>query len=206
MASLHNTLHIPVFGRRVRKLAEALSSLVPEGSRVLDVGCGDGQISALVVARCANVSIVGIDVFLRPERSIPVTLFDGKTIPFEDDSLDVVMFVDVLHHAENPVALLAEAARVSKKYLLLKDHVHTGPVGKWTLRLMDWFGNAQHDVLLPYNYLSGPEWAKAYEEVGLRPVKTLRQLGLYPRPADWIFGRGLHFISLLEKKLVTAAT
>ena len=83
-----------------------------------------------------------------------MTLFDGKTIPFEDNSFDLVMFVDVLHHAEDPASLLAEAARVSRKYLLLKDHVRTGLVGKWTLRLMDWFGNAQHNVVLPYNYLS----------------------------------------------------
>lgn len=201
MPSLHNTLHTTlVFGRRVRKLAEALSSMVPDGSRVLDVGCGDGQISAQVAARRHNVSIVGIDVLLRPEQSIPVTLFDGTTIPFEDDSFDVVMFVDVLHHAEDPTALLAEAARVSQKYLLLKDHVRTGFVGKWTLRLMDWFGNAQHNVVLPYNYLSGPEWDEAYKTVGLQPVKTLSRLQLYPNPANWIFGRGLHFITLLEKK------
>ena len=132
-----------------------------------------------------------------------MTLFDGKTIPFEDNSFDLVMFVDVLHHAEDPTALLAEAARVSKKYLLLKDHVRTGLVGKWTLRLMDWFGNAQHNVVLPYNYLSGPEWNEAYKKVGLHPVKTLGRLHLYPNPADWIFGRGLHFITLLEKKAGT---
>jgi SAM-dependent methyltransferase len=56
-----------------------------------------------------KVSIAGIDVLLRPERQIEVTEFDGTTIPFADSSFDVVMFVDVLHHTNNPDVLLAEA-------------------------------------------------------------------------------------------------
>ncbi len=200
--SLHNTLHTKlVFGRRVRVLVETLSGLVADDWRVLDVGCGDGQISAQIESRHDGVSVTGIDVLLRPERHIPVTQFDGKTIPYPDDSFDAVMFVDVLHHAEEPAALLAEAVRVSKRYVLLKDHLRTGFFGMWTLRFMDWFGNAHHHVVLPYNYLSATEWEQTYKDVGLRPIKIKKDLKLYPKPANWIFGRGLHFVALLEKNV-----
>jgi hypothetical protein len=67
------------------------------------------------------------------------------------------------------------------------------------LRLMDWFGNAHHGVVLPYNYLSEATWSKTYERVGLRVVQETRKLDLYPFPANLLFDRGLHFISLLEK-------
>jgi ubiquinone/menaquinone biosynthesis C-methylase UbiE len=200
MSSLHHALHTKlVFGRRVRKLAAALGAMIGDGLRVLDVGCGDGQISAQIERSHENVSVIGIDVLLRPERHISVTQFDGSIIPFQDASFDVVMFVDVLHHAEDPVGLLTEAARVSKKYILLKDHVRTGFLGAYTLRLMDWFGNAHHGVVLPYNYLSETEWNQAYETVGLRPVRVTRRLDLYPKPADLLFERKLHFVALLEK-------
>ena len=200
MQGLLNTLHTKlVFGRRVRRLAELLGQTIPEGSRVLDVGCGDGQISAQIARSRENVSIIGIDVLLRPERHIPVTQFDGSTIPFADATFDVVMFVDVLHHTKDPAALLRDAARVTRKYILLKDHFRTGFLGGFTLRLMDWFGNVHHGVVLTYNYLSETEWTQTYRSIGLRPVSLTRELKLYPNPANLIFGRGLHFIALLEK-------
>src|SRR5438105_12297067 len=99
MQSWLNTLHTRlVFQRRVRRLAKALSEMIPPGARVLDVGCGDGQLSAQIATLGDEVSVVGIDVLLRPERHIEVTQFDGTTIPFADSSFDLVMFVDVLHH------------------------------------------------------------------------------------------------------------
>src|SRR5712691_10672586 len=118
MHNLLNTLHTKlIFGRRVRTLAKTLSAMIPTGSRILDVGCGDGQISARIMRDREEVAITGIDVLLRPERHIPVTQFDGSTIPFDNSSFDVVMFVDVLHHTKDPAALLAEAARVTKKHI-----------------------------------------------------------------------------------------
>jgi ubiquinone/menaquinone biosynthesis C-methylase UbiE len=200
MHNLLNTLHTKlVFGRRVQTLAKALSEMIPIGSRVLDIGCGDGQISARIMKGREEVSITGIDVLLRPERHIPVRQFDGSSIPFDNSSFDVVMFVDVLHHTKDPTALLTEATRVTKKYILLKDHFRTGFLGALTLRLMDWFGNVHHGVVLPYNYLSEAEWDQIYAGLALRPARTVRNLHLYPKPADLIFGRGLHFIVLLEK-------
>ena len=201
MRNLVDTLHTTlVFGRRVRTLAAALASMVPPGSEVLDVGCGDGQISAQLTKSGRDISVRGIDVLLRPNSHIPVTQFDGSKIPFPDASFDLVMFVDVLHHTQDPVALLAEARRVTRRYILLKDHFRTGAIGNLTLRLMDWFGNAHHGVVLPYNYLSESEWTQTYKNVGLDLVQLRRELGLYPFPADLLFGRGLHFLALLEKR------
>jgi ubiquinone/menaquinone biosynthesis C-methylase UbiE len=200
MPQLLDTFHTRfVFGRRVRILAEQLSRKIPTGARVLDVGCGDGQISARIMELRGDVSVTGIDVMLRPERHIPVAQFDGTTIPFEASSFDVVMFVDVLHHTSNPAALLEEAARVSKKYILLKDHLRSGILGGLILRFMDWVGNAHHGVVLPYNYLAESEWQRIYEALALRQVSVETELRLYPQPADLVFGRNLHFIALLEK-------
>ncbi len=201
MSQLINTLHTNlVFGRRVRKLVRALSEMIPAGSRVLDVGCGDGNISAQIAGSGKDISVLGIDVLVRPEPAIPVTQFDGSHIPFDDDSFDLVMFIDVLHHTTHPGKLLAEAKRVSRKYVLLKDHFRDGAFAGSTLRAMDWFGNAHHGVVLPYNYLSEAEWNQLYDGVQLRSVNLRTKLDLYPFPASLVFGRGLHFIALLETR------
>lgn len=194
--SLHDNL---IFRRRVRVLGGVLKRMIPAGSKVLDVGCGDGQIAAFVARDDAGTSVSGIDVMLRPQCHIPVAQFDGITIPYETSSFDVVMFVDVLHHAEDPLRLLQEAVRVTRKLVLIKDHYRNGIFASQCLRLMDWVGNASKNVVLPYNYLSQSEWMEAYRDAKIRPVAAISKVPLYPPPFSWIFGRSLHFVTLLEK-------
>lgn len=57
-----------VFGRRVQVLSEILANLLPEQASVLDVGCGDGSIDALILSRRSDVSIRGVDVLPRNQR------------------------------------------------------------------------------------------------------------------------------------------
>src|SRR5215467_2048036 len=111
-----------VHSRRVSVLRACLSELIPENGRVLDVGCGDGLLARLIMERRTDVQISGIDTLVRERTRIPVTSFNGLQIPFPDKSFDVVMFVDVLHHATNPMLLLSEAKRVATKAILIKDH------------------------------------------------------------------------------------
>jgi len=68
-----------------------------------------------------------------------VETFDGKSIPYGDGSFDVVMFVDVIHHADQPMTLLREAARVARQAILIKDHLVEGTLAYLTLQLMDWW-------------------------------------------------------------------
>ena len=94
-------------------LADELARLVPPGSRVLDVGCGDGTIDRAVMARSKGTAYEGIDVMARPTCAIPFSTYNGISIPHPDKSFDVVQFIDVLHHADNIEAVFAEAVRVS---------------------------------------------------------------------------------------------
>jgi len=70
-----------------------------------------------------RISIDGIDVLLRRDVAIPVKRFNGRSIPYGEGSFDVVMFIDVLHHAAEPMILLREAVRVARQMILIKDHL-----------------------------------------------------------------------------------
>jgi SAM-dependent methyltransferase len=194
VGALHERL---VFGRRVRVLARHLAGLIPPRARILDVGCGDGTVDQLILQQLPGVSIEGIDVLVRPAAKICVRPFNGVHIPYADASFDVVMFVDVLHHADDPMLLLQEASRVGK-VILVKDHFRKGLLAGPVLRFMDWVGNAHHGVVLRYNYWSEREWRNAFEMAGLSQTSKAVSLGLYPFPASWIFERHLHFILRLE--------
>jgi SAM-dependent methyltransferase len=193
---LHEKL---VFNRRVETLANWFAQLAPPSARVLDVGCGDGLMSAVLQSRHPDLTIRGIDVLPRNPTHIPVEIFDGYRIPFDDHSFDVVLFSDVLHHTPDPAVLLSEARRVAANCVLIKDHNRKGLMAGPRLRFMDWVGNARFGVALPYNYWTERQWRAAWQAIGLYPDQLITNLGLYPPPANWIFGAKLHFIARLTK-------
>ncbi|MCU1302655.1 MAG: methyltransferase type 11 [Candidatus Sulfotelmatobacter sp.] len=166
---------------------------------MLDVGCGDGLISALLQQKRPDISVQGIDVLPRHYTHIPVEIFDGSVFPFANDSFDVVLFSDVLHHTPDATVLLREARRTAKQHVLIKDHYREGIAANARLRFMDWVGNARFGVALPYNYWTRHQWHAAWQQIGLQPGQMVTKLGLYPKPADWIFGAQLHFIALLQR-------
>lgn len=194
--TLHDRL---VISRRVEVLSSWFARLAPEKARVLDVGCGDGLLSAAICAKRPDLEIRGLDVLPRKHSYIPVELFNGSRIPFADGSFDTVLFSDVLHHTEDASVLLREARRVTRQYVLIKDHYRKGLAANARLRFMDWIGNARFGVALPYKYWTEAQWREAWQEVGLLPERVVSRLGLYPVPADWIFGAQLHFVALLKR-------
>jgi ubiquinone/menaquinone biosynthesis C-methylase UbiE len=178
-------------------LSDWCSRLIPLDSKVLDVGCGDGRLARLIAQKRPDISIRGIDVRQRSDAVIPIDAFDGESIPYGERSFDVVLFVDVLHHASQPMTLLQEAVRVARKAIVIKDHIAEGTVAHLTLRIMDWVGNARHGVALPYDYWSLAKWHRVFDKLRLTINSWESNLRIYPLPADLILGRSLHFITLL---------
>jgi SAM-dependent methyltransferase len=187
-----------VHSRRVRVLSETLAPLFPRNATVLDVGCGDGLLLHLINQARPDLKVSGIDVFTREQTFIPVTTFDGRKLPGADRSVDVVIFVDVLHHTDDPMILLREAARVARQAVVLKDHTMNGPLAYSTLKFMDNVGNKRYGVALPHNYWPEEKWRGSFQELGLNVATWQKKLGLYPWPASMLFERSLHFVAKLE--------
>ncbi len=195
LSTIHENV---VHSRRVNSLTRSLLPLLPEAASVLDVGCGDGWLSRRLSEQLPLSHFCGIDVLVRADTHIPVSYFDGLHIPYPDDHFDTVLMVDVLHHADDPAALLREAKRVARSGIVLKDHTRDGLAAQTTLRIMDWVGNAHHGVALPYNYLSKAEWLELCDSLELTVEQWIARPHLYGPPVDWVCGRSLHFLASLS--------
>lgn len=94
---------------------DVLGSL--DGLRVLDVGCGDGELLERAAARWRPAELWGVD-FTRPERSLRrlgirvVTADLRGHLPFRSHSMDVVMSTETLEHLVDPDGCLREMLRV----------------------------------------------------------------------------------------------
>jgi SAM-dependent methyltransferase len=91
------------------------------GSRVLDIGCGNAEISHLL-HRSLNLTLWGTDIIDYRKFDIPFKrMAEGKTLPFDDASFDYAMFNDVLHHSSHIEELLREGRRVANTLLVFED-------------------------------------------------------------------------------------
>jgi SAM-dependent methyltransferase len=187
-----------VLGRRVSVLSRALAPLIPPGP-LADVGCGSGDVAAAIGRLRPDVTPEGFDVLVRPGCAVPVRAFDGRRLPLADGAASAALLVDVLHHASDPVALLAECARVAP-VVLVKDHLARGVLDEKVLAFMDWVGNRPHGVVLPYRYFSPASWEAAVAAAGLREERREAVPGLYPFPFSALFGRDLHFVARLARR------
>lgn len=99
-----------------------LDWLAPKsGLRWLDVGCGNGAFTELLVEQCAPVSIQGIDpsegqlAYARTRPASRVAQFrqgDAMALPFADDTFDAAVMPLVIFFVPDPAKGVAEMARV----------------------------------------------------------------------------------------------
>lgn len=92
------------------------------GPRVLDLGCGLGGYSKVLAERGFDVTALDVmPEYVERARSLGVEaeLYDGRTLPLADASVDTVFLFEVIEHLDDPAELLREARRVARRNVLL---------------------------------------------------------------------------------------
>ena len=105
--------------------------------------------------------------------------------------------IDVLHHTSNVKELLSEASRIARKGIIIKDHNCNSSWQNRVLRFTDWFGNAQYNVHLEFNFKSRTFWKNSFKELGLIETSYINPK-LYPTFTRLVFWKDLDFISKLN--------
>lgn len=155
------------FPVRRERLVPILSRFIKPTDSVLDVGSSDGRLAS-ELGKATGATFLGVDLLVPETTAIPVTPFDGKHLPFDDNHFDCITLVDVLHHTTDPVSLLQEANRVANGRLVIKDHCWDTRFEWWRLAVGDYIGNAGYGIPLPYNFIHANEWDQLLQAAGLR--------------------------------------
>jgi methionine biosynthesis protein MetW len=140
-----------------RKDMEIIAGLVPPGSRVLDLGCGDGELLAHLrdLRQCSGYGIEIDDANVlachrRGVNVIQLNLEEGLAL-FDDQSFDVVLQLDTLQHLKNTEKMLRETARVGRVGIVsFPNFAH------WPNRLQVLAGRMPVTRALPYEWYDTP--------------------------------------------------
>jgi len=140
-----------------RKDLEIIAGLVPAGSRVLDLGCSNGELLAHLQKHkgCSGYGIEFDDANLRAcvqrgVNAIQLNLEDGLAL-FDDASFDVVLQLDTLQHLRRTEHMLRETARVGRIGIVsFPNFAH------WANRLHVLAGRMPVTRALPYQWYDTP--------------------------------------------------
>jgi 2-polyprenyl-3-methyl-5-hydroxy-6-metoxy-1,4-benzoquinol methylase len=120
----------PVVRRLMAGFERALGELTERAAphSILDVGCGEGVLSAKWAAQLPMARVVGLDLpdsrleaQWRSRRSHNLRFMAGRAeqLPFEAGEFDLVAGVETLEHIANPERALTEMVRVARRHLLV---------------------------------------------------------------------------------------
>ncbi|CAE7323668.1 unnamed protein product [Symbiodinium pilosum] len=132
----------------------------PTFHRIVDIGAGHGRTAAWLT-QAWDFEVTAVDVVRPQSPEFNVELFDGRTLPLPDKSRDCALFSFVLHHCrhfELQRALLMEAARVSKSWVVICEDTPEETV--------HWKGTRGHDHLGQFH--PAAEWRKMFSKIGFR--------------------------------------
>ena len=138
-------------------LRDAIQRMVPYGSRVLDLGCGDGALLAFLQQQhgCSGygVEINDANVLACVKQGVNVIQLnlDQGLAMFGDQSFDVVLQIDTLQHLRNAQTMLKETVRVGRLGIVtFPNFAH------WPNRLSVLQGYMPVTRKLPYQWYDTP--------------------------------------------------
>ncbi len=120
----------PVARLLVTRFLDALDAMVARADPedLLDVGCGEGIVTARMAGRAGARRAVGVDrenARLRAcwsehaRDGLSFAVGDGHALPYEDCSFDLVCAIEMLMQSPDPRRVLAELARVARRHVLV---------------------------------------------------------------------------------------
>ncbi|MEK7811634.1 MAG: methionine biosynthesis protein MetW [Pseudomonadota bacterium] len=135
----------------------AIAAWIPQGSSVLDLGCGDGSLlrylreTREVLGYGVEISDANIAACVANHVNVIQDDLESGLADFESDSFDFVILSQTLQATRHTEALLKEILRVGREGIVSFPNF-----GYWKNRLQVLFGNMPVSKELPYQWYDTP--------------------------------------------------
>lgn len=161
-------------------IVQHLKPFLRSEQHIVEIGAGNGLVAQMLhTATGANFEL--LDVVDYNTSKLPLHLYDGKKLPFADNSFDLAMLVFVLHHNPDPRPVMQEALRVARHGVLVIENDTRGVVKKPVTRLIDSTEHLRRGVPPCYFTKSADEWKTLFESL---PAQATT-LGTFPIGWYW---------------------
>ena len=135
-----------------------ISGIIEQGSRVLDLGCGDAEL-LVWLAENKNVDARGVELdAVKVQRAIArgVSAYQGDLEvclqDYPNEAFDYVILSQTLLEVRGPLKVLTEMLRVGKQIIVAFPNC-----GHWSVRLAHLFtGRAPKNKLFPHDWYDSP--------------------------------------------------
>lgn len=191
-----------------RQLLLRIAAGTDRGLKLLDLGCGSMELTERIadINRDVIATIAGMDIYAPgagTAHAVEYLRWDGSHIPVADNSLDVVIASDLIHHVYPArEQIFGEAARVAR-WLIVKDHFEYGRVSRAILRGFDLLGNWRNTLyganVCPARYFDRQSFATLCAETGYAVVSLDVGHNVYGDSFRLVFPPDYQFIALLDR-------
>lgn len=168
---------------RLKSMSYILKHIKVKPSVYLDIGCFDGNITEEVGKYFELDTIYGIDIIDFPNRNKNITFSLYKdTIPFADNSVDIITCLMVLHHVNDINMFILEIKRILKPngIIIIREHNVTNKYESSLLDMMHkFYDNVWNDPTEQWspesicNYYSYVDLTKIFENYGFSIHKSI---------------------------------
>lgn len=154
---------------RARELVNRILQHIDKNDLLVDIGSGTCNVSELLSEK--GNKTIPLDVKdLSFVNNLQPVIYDGKTMPFNDEYFDKSLILTVLHHTPDPEQILTEAKRVSKSIIVIED-IYVNSFHKYITYFFDSLMNlgCHHH---PHTNKSDDGWKKTFKDLGLKLVSV----------------------------------
>ncbi len=166
---MFNLLIKKIIRLRSETVVKRVFPYIKTSKKIIDIGSGTGDVAFIFRKRGKDITPVDVSNFHGP-RLIKITIYDGKTVPFPNNSFDTALLLMVLHHTPDPNIVFSEAARVAKNIVIIETSF-TNPINKFFTVILDAIGNLRLDAFWN-SYKKDEEWKVFFDKHGFNIKKS----------------------------------
>jgi len=153
------------FNCRAKYVINQFEKYLNKKDLILDIGCDKGNISALLKEKNYDVTSLDLRNSIIVKKVEPI-ICNGEKTSFKNNKFDVVLLVYVLHHSANPLDLIKEAKRISKRIIIIEDIFYSNKIYNSFVLLRDDLFNFKF-AGNSHNNKNDQEWKDSFKRLGL---------------------------------------